>query len=311
MNFQGMQSSNFAQAGKAAADATVRAHAAARRNSPKYDKIIKSADNFRAAKEQAALKLQADVVKTGIDAAGQIEGHRITKTAERGLAQSKRKAGVLAAGGKLLAGAGDAFKEAPKYESTSLDYSEQIAKLRAKAKGYYDSVGDGTVDLTDTSTTTTPSPSSSSTSSSTSTTKPDSPATPKGSDGKPISSFQKSGKKGSLTVSDMTKYALQAGFSPEQAKIMGAIGMAESGGNPKIDTVQSGLDPNKSNEFSIGAFQVNVQAHRDKLNKLGYTEDDLRDPVKAATVAKMVYDEVGSFKPWSVYKSGAYTQYLQ
>ena len=78
-----------------------------------------------------------------------------------------------------------------------------------------------------------------------------------------------------------------------------------------LDTVQSGLDPNRSNEFSVGLFQVNAQAHGDKLKKLGYTSDDLRDPAKAAQVAKMVYDEVGSFKPWSVYKSGAYTQYMQ
>ena len=109
----------------------------------------------------------------------------------------------------------------------------------------------------------------------------------------------------------MTQYALGAGFSPEQARVMGAIGMAESGGNATIDTVQSGLDPQKRGEYSIGLFQVNAQAHGDKLRKLGYTEDDLRDPAKAAQVAKMVYDEVGSFKPWSVYKSGAYSQYLQ
>ena len=109
----------------------------------------------------------------------------------------------------------------------------------------------------------------------------------------------------------MTKLALDAGFTPEQSKVMGAIGFAESGGRAGIDTVQSGLDPNKSNEYSVGLFQVNAQAHGDKLQKLGYTEDDLRDPRKAAQVAKMVYDEVGSFKPWSVYKSGAYAQYLE
>ena len=108
----------------------------------------------------------------------------------------------------------------------------------------------------------------------------------------------------------MTQLALGAGFTPEQAKVMGAIGFAESGGNATIDTSQT-IDPNKTNEYSIGLFQVNAQAHGDKLAKLGYTADDLRDPQKAAQVAKMVYDEVGSFKPWSVYKSGAYAQYLQ
>ena len=101
---------------------------------------------------------------------------------------------------------------------------------------------------------------------------------------KPISSFQaslKTGKHG-YTVGDMTKLALDAGFTPEQAKVMGAIGFAESGGRAGIDTVQSGLDPNKSNEFSVGLFQVNAQAHGDKLNKLGYTADDLRDPAQGS-----------------------------
>ena len=74
--------------------------------------------------------------------------------------------------------------------------------------------------------------------------------------------------------------------------------------------VMSGLDPGKSKEYSIGLWQINAQAHGDKLAKLGYTEDDLRDPVKNAKVAKMVYDEVGSFNPWSVYKKGIYQDFL-
>ena len=79
------------------------------------------------------------------------------------------------------------------------------------------------------------------------------------------------GKGGRYSQADLTSFAEQAGFSPEQARIMGAIGMGESGGNAGIDTVQSGLDPNRSNEYSVGLFQINAQAHGDKLSKLGYT----------------------------------------
>ena len=118
------------------------------------------------------------------------------------------------------------------------------------------------------------------------------------------------GKGGRYSQADLTSFAEQAGFSPEQARVMGAIGMGESGGNAGIDTVQSGLDPNRSNEYSVGLFQINAQAHGDKLSKLGYTSDDLRDPVKNAKVAKMVYDEVGGFTPWSVYTKGIYKDYL-
>ena len=107
----------------------------------------------------------------------------------------------------------------------------------------------------------------------------------------------------------MAGFAEQAGFSPEQARIMGAIGMGESGGNAGVDTSMT-IDPQKKNEYSIGLFQINAQAHGDKLAKLGYTVDDLRDPVKNAQVAKMVYDEVGGFTPWSVYNQGKYTKFL-
>jgi len=109
----------------------------------------------------------------------------------------------------------------------------------------------------------------------------------------------------------MTDYAIQGGFSPENAKTMAAISMGESNGNAGIDTVQSGLDPNQTNEFSVGLAQINVQAHGNKLARRGWTQEDLRDPVKNMTIAKEVYDEVGSFKPWSVYQKGLHHQYLQ
>ena len=118
------------------------------------------------------------------------------------------------------------------------------------------------------------------------------------------------GKGGKYTLEQMTDFAIQGGFNPENARTMAAISMGESGGNAGIDTVQSGLDPNKSNEYSIGLSQINVQAHESKLDRRGWTEADLRDPVKNMTIAKEVYDEVGSFKPWSVYQKGLHNQYM-
>lgn len=101
------------------------------------------------------------------------------------------------------------------------------------------------------------------------------------------------------------------GIDPETAKIFAAIGMAESGGQVGTDTVQSGLDVNKSNEYSIGLLQINVQAHADKLARRGYTEEDLRDPVKNAIIAIEIYKEAGnSFSPWSAYTNGMYKQFL-
>ena len=74
-----------------------------------------------------------------------------------------------------------------------------------------------------------------------------------------------------MSRQQLEKVLTSNGMTPDNARILSAIGMGESGGNPTIDTVQSGLDPNKNNEFSVGLFQINTQAHQDKLNRRGWT----------------------------------------
>ena len=103
--------------------------------------------------------------------------------------------------------------------------------------------------------------------------------------------------------------ALQAGFNPSEARIMAAIVMAESGGNAAIDTVQSGLDPNKTNEYSIGGPQINVLVHQDKLAARGFTEEDMRDPLKAMIIARDVYLSQG-FGAWTTYNEGLHEPFF-
>lgn len=117
-----------------------------------------------------------------------------------------------------------------------------------------------------------------------------------------------------LTVSEMTRLAKEAGFSDEQAAVMGAIGAAESGGDSGTDTIQSGLDPNMQDEFSVGLWQINWKAHKDGiLKEMGITDpNQLRDPKINAEAAKRVFDASrgGSFEPWSAFTNGSYQQYL-
>lgn len=310
MNFNSIgRSSNFAQAGKSAADETVRAFAASRRNSPKFGELAQKAANLRSEEKIAAMKAEMQVAKAGITAKTNVTTTQINTDAEMKLRGAKRKAGALAAAGKLFAQGGSYLGEKRTKRTVGSEdswYDSEIKRTEDSLTKYADLINSDGSTKTNTSSTT-----SNTGSSNTGGTASSSVSTTSGGGSKPISSFQASGKTGKYTVADMTQLATDAGFTPEQAKVMGAIGFAESGGRAGIDTVQSGLDPNKSNEYSVGLFQVNAQAHGDKLAKLGYTADDLRDPAKAAKVAKMVYDEVGSFKPWSVYKSGAYQQYLQ
>ena len=103
--------------------------------------------------------------------------------------------------------------------------------------------------------------------------------------------------------------AIEAGFNPEEARIMAAIVMAESGGNATIDTVQSGLDPNKTNEYSIGGPQINVLVHQEKLAARGFTEEDMRDPLKAMIIARDVYVSQG-FGAWTTYNKGLHNAFF-
>lgn len=135
-------------------------------------------------------------------------------------------------------------------------------------------------------------------------------ATTSATSGKPISSAEM-GAKGSYSVGQMKDLLVKHGMAPDKATTLAAIGMGESGGDPTTDTVKSGLDPTKKNEFSVGLWQINNKAHADKLARRGWNVEDLRNPDKAAQIAIEVYKEAGdSFTPWSVYTKNRYQQYL-
>ena len=140
------RSSNFAQAGKSAADDMVRSFAAARRNSPDYGKLAETAATIRSEEKQAAIKAQTAVTKTGIQAAGEVKAYKTKVKAEGELKQAKRKAGALATAGKMFSTAGSfAGEERKKREVGSEDswYDERIktenekaAELRKQIEGY-------------------------------------------------------------------------------------------------------------------------------------------------------------------------------
>ena len=105
---------------------------------------------------------------------------------------------------------------------------------------------------------------------------------------------------------------LAVGFEPDIAKIMAAVSMAESAGNPMIDTVKSGLDPEKKKEFSIGLLQLNMKDDRDRLLNVFdiESEEELYDPIINVIAAKRLYDEQG-LNAWGAYKNGSYKKFLK
>ena len=104
---------------------------------------------------------------------------------------------------------------------------------------------------------------------------------------------------------------LAVGFEPNIAKIMAAVAMAESAGDPMIDTVKSGSDPQKKREFSIGLLQLNMKDDRDRLLKVFdiESEQELYDPIINVIAAKRLYDEQG-LEAWGAYTDNKYKQFL-
>ena len=114
----------------------------------------------------------------------------------------------------------------------------------------------------------------------------------------------------------LNRLAQEVGFSPEDARIAAAIALAESSGRAGIDTVKSGLDKKKKNEFSLGLWQIDMQ------DKPGYmlgtqrrdqfgieSNEELYNPLTNAKAAKMIFDTFG-FEPWATYTSGKYKDFL-
>ena len=112
---------------------------------------------------------------------------------------------------------------------------------------------------------------------------------------------------------DLIKQMLSAvGFNDEQTRIMGAVAMAESAGDSNADTVKSGLDPLKKNEFSLGLMQINMLPEflpeRLPLFEIEST-DELYDPIINVIAAKRLYDKYG-FGAWESYNTGKYKDFL-
>ena len=109
----------------------------------------------------------------------------------------------------------------------------------------------------------------------------------------------------------LERLAVEGGFTPEQAKIMAAIALAESSGKTRALN-----DNTETGDLSYGLWQINMIDYptyklgeeRRKQMKLK-DNDELYDPAINVRAAKMIFDQQG-YDAWSVYKSGAYKKFL-
>ena len=121
-----------------------------------------------------------------------------------------------------------------------------------------------------------------------------------------------------FSFESLERLAKEVGWSPENARIAAAIALAESSGKAGIDTVQSGLDKKKKNEFSLGLWQIDMQDSpgymlgTERRPQFGIqSNQELYNPLTNAKAAKMIFDQAGgSFEDWTTYTSGKYKNFL-
>jgi tape measure domain-containing protein len=113
--------------------------------------------------------------------------------------------------------------------------------------------------------------------------------------------------RGQLNAGQLKALALAAGFNDRDASIMAAIAMAESGGRSNAHNNNAATGDN-----SYGLWQVNMLGRMGPQRRQAFgigSNEALFDPAVNASAARKVFESQG-FGAWSVFKSGAYKQFL-
>ena len=116
----------------------------------------------------------------------------------------------------------------------------------------------------------------------------------------------------SYDAEKLTNLARSVGIPEDKVPSMVAIALAESGGDPTIDTVKSGLDPEKKNEFSLGLWQINMRGRigEERRKQFGISSnEELYDPVVNAKAALSILNSQG-LTAWGAYTNNSYKEYL-
>ncbi|NLI77700.1 MAG: lytic transglycosylase domain-containing protein [Candidatus Riflebacteria bacterium] len=98
-----------------------------------------------------------------------------------------------------------------------------------------------------------------------------------------------------------------AGLSGEKLRVAYAVGMAESGGNPRAFNGNA-----NTGDKSYGLFQINMigslgPARLKQYNLKSY--DDLFDPMTNIRVMIKMSNNCTNWQPWSAYKNGSYRKF--
>jgi hypothetical protein len=110
-----------------------------------------------------------------------------------------------------------------------------------------------------------------------------------------------------MNQSDIYVLATQAGLNTSRAQVAAAIAMAESGGNPAVET-------HDSDDDSYGLWQINLAPGAGGVGRLKQWDltspQELLNPATNARVMAAISKQGGNFNAWTTYTSGKYLQFL-
>ena len=316
---------NFAQSAQAVTRDFEKSLDVARRYSPKADEMVIAAANIKSKEKIAATKIKGEITSRGIRAAAAVKSDKLDQEGKATLRKSKRKAGVLAAGGQLVAdGANKLFQEERTKRTVgegAEGYTSLIEQSRKKAEELRRQAGE--VDLTGGyKPMEVPSASDSSTSDSGGVTSTGDSSTsdsggvtsettvPTGSDNTGEGTTTdtgaytppKAGKQ--FTKSELEQLAIKGGFSSSEAPLVARIAMGESSGNSMAFN-------GKGNDQSYGLMQINMLGDMgpERRRQFGLkSNDQLYDPLTNMQAAYKIYQQQG-WKAWGAYTNGSYQKY--
>jgi len=108
------------------------------------------------------------------------------------------------------------------------------------------------------------------------------------------------------TQKEIYDMLLEGGFKEDDAKIMAAVAMAESGGDSEA------LNDDGKKDLSYGLFQINmiggIGPERRDLYNLD-SNNNLYDPMTNIRVAKEIFDKQG-YGAWGAYTNNSYKTFL-
>ncbi|HNV69420.1 MAG TPA: LysM peptidoglycan-binding domain-containing protein [Candidatus Ozemobacteraceae bacterium] len=100
----------------------------------------------------------------------------------------------------------------------------------------------------------------------------------------------------------------RAGLSGEKLKVAWAVGMAESGGNPRAHNGNAGTGDN-----SYGLYQINMINSLGPARRRQYnlsSNEELFNPETNIRVMLHMSNNCTNWQPWSAYKNGSYRRFL-